>query len=126
MASEGAESCCFWLQIRRSDRQARPPALRIGPYRPRVIRHVQPVTEGVGEWRLATLQHTLSSERETLLSAGVFHALEKCVSARKVASEGGLDTGPERPLGARPRAQRQRQGRTSPREVEDELLIFRR
>ena len=93
MASEGAESCCFWLQIRRSDRQARPPALHIGPYRPRVIRHVQPVTEGVGEWRVATLQHTLSRERETVLSVIVLQALEKCVSARTLASEGGLDGG---------------------------------
>ena len=93
MASEGAESCCFWLQIRRSDRQARPPALHNGPYRPRVIRHVQPITEGVGEWRLATLQHTLSRERETVLSVIVLQALEKCVSARKLATEGGLDGG---------------------------------
>ena len=58
------------------------------------------LTEGVGEWRLATLQHTLSRERETLLSVSVLHALKTCVSARNVASEGDPDSGPERPLGA--------------------------
>ena len=61
------------------------------------------LTEGVGEWRLATLQHTLSREPETLLSVSVLDAIEKCVSARDVPFEGDLDAGPERPLGvARP------------------------
>ena len=108
VASERAAWWCCWWQILRPDRRLRPPALSSLPYRPRVIRHVRPLTEGVGEWRVATLQHTLSRERETLLSVSVLHALEKGVSARNVASEGGLDAGPERPLGARPRAQRLR------------------
>ena len=99
VASKGAAWWCFWRQILRSDRQARPPALSILPYRPRVIRHVRLLTEGVGEWRLATLQHTLSREPETLLSVSVLDAIEKCVSARDVPFEGDLDAGPERPLG---------------------------
>ena len=115
VASERAAWWCCWWQILRPDRRLRPPALSSLPYRPRVIRHVRPLTEGVGEWRVATLQHTLSRERETLLSVSVLHALEKGVSARNVASEGGLDAGPERPLGARPRAQRLRRARSAPR-----------
>ena len=102
MASERAAWWCCWWQILRPDRRLRPPALSSLPYRPRVIRHVRPLTEGVGEWRLATLQHTLSRERETLLSVSVLHALKTCVSARNVASEGDPDSGPERPLGAWP------------------------
>ena len=104
VASERAAWWCCWWQILRSDRRARPPALSSLPYRPRVIRHVRPLTEGVGEWRVATLQHTLSRERETLLSVSVLHALKTCVSARNVASEGDPDSGPERPLGAWPTA----------------------
>ena len=66
---------------------------------------MRPLTQGVGEWRLATLQHTLSRERETLLSVSVLHALKTCVSARNVASEGDPDSSPERPLGAWPTGQ---------------------
>ena len=102
VASERAAWWCCWWQILRPDRRLRPPALSSLPYRPRVIRHVRPLTEGVGEWRVATLQHTLSRERETLLSVSVLHALKTCVSARNVASEGDPDSGPERPLGAWP------------------------
>ena len=115
VASERAAWWCCWWQILRPDRRLRPPALSSLPYRPRVIRHVRPLTEGVGEWRVATLQHTLSRERETLLSVSVLHALKTCVSARNVASEGDPDSGPERPLGARPRAQRLRRARSAPR-----------
>ena len=104
VASERAAWWCCWWQILRPDRRLRPPALSSLPYRPRVIRHVRPLTEGVGEWRVATLQHTLSRERETLLSVSVLHALKTCVSARNVASEGDPDSGPERPLGAWPTA----------------------
>ena len=99
VASERAAWWCCWWQILRPDRRLRPPALSSLPYRPRVIRHVRPLTEGVGEWRLATLQHTLSREPETLLSVSVLDAIEKCVSARDVPFEGDLDAGPERPLG---------------------------
>ena len=100
VASERAAWWCCWWQILRPDRRLRPPALSSLPYRPRVIRHVRPLTEGVGGWRVATLQHTLSRERETLLSVSVLHALKTCVSARNVASEGDPDSSPERPLGA--------------------------
>ena len=92
VASERAAWWCCWWQILRPDRRLRPPALSSLPYRPRVIRHVRPLTEGVGEWRVATLQHTLSRERETLLSVSVLHALKTCVSARNVASEGDPDS----------------------------------
>ena len=115
VASERAAWWCCWWQILRPARRLRPPAVSSLPYRPRVIRHVRPLTEGVGEWRVATLQHTLSRERETLLSVSVLHALKTCVSARNVASEGDPDSGPERPLGARPRAQRLRRARSAPR-----------
>ena len=90
---------------------------------------MQPLTEGVGEWRLATLQHTLSSERETLLSAGVFHALEKCVSARKLATEGGLDGGrwgQRQSATAAPRPTSPRAQKLCCTSSEDVTYIFRR
>ena len=120
VASERAAWWCCWWQILRPARRLRPPAVSSLPYRPRVIRHVRPLTEGVGEWRLATLQHTLSSERETLLTQcrRVSRPREMCLGTQsrlRGRSGHGPGTAAGRPAQGATAAPRQ----TSPREVED-------
>ena len=100
MASERAAWWCCWWQILRPDRRLRPPALSSLPYRPRVIRHVRPLTEGVGEWR-SPLSNTpcRGSERHCSVSA--------CFTPSKKVSQRA---------GPRPRAvwTRARNGRWAP------------